>query len=71
MRHEKELHAKINELKQAWKESQDIEGQARLNLREYITGQLISLYWVLGHSRKNAIDMASVDLGGDPIDWSP
>lgn len=71
MRDEKELIAKIQEIKTTWQGIQELAPDVAPLMRDELTGRLISLYWSLGFSSRQAIDMASTALGGDPLDWSP
>jgi hypothetical protein len=70
MKTEQEIYQMINEIKATHEELGEKAPKSQTVMKESMRGELIALYWVLGHSRRSAMDSASIALGGDPIDWS-
>lgn len=70
LRTKQEINQRIAEIQAIWKELNEKAPDSRAAMQDNLTGELTALYWILGYPRQKAIDNASVDLGGDPIDWS-
>ena len=64
-----EIQERIRTIQSAWREMEGKASESRLDMREGFIAELAALYWVLGYSRQQSLDNASVVLGGDPVDW--
>lgn len=65
-----EINERIASLKQAYRGlSEAIPDMVTDPILSDMRGQLEALYWMLGYSNRQALDMAQIATGGDVIDW--
>lgn len=70
MRTEGDIYGLMRAIIQAWNAVNEKKPEDWIGLQASLESQLGVLYWVIGYDMAEAQDMASVALGGDPIDRS-
>lgn len=70
MRSQEEIYKQIRMIQSGYKSISHHTPEVREDMKDGLLGQLCALYWVLGHSPNDALDMALLALDEDPIDRS-